>query len=196
MFGKNRVMEKVMKQTPQPRLSLLVAVARNGVIGNQGELPWRLSADLKRFKQLTLGQPVLMGRKTHESIVAALGRPLPGRVSLVLSRQAEFGGSATLPTVAADAQGEVVLVRDIATALILTKDVSELFVVGGGEIYSLTLPLADRLYWTWVEAEPAGETSFPAVNWQEWQLQQETRYPADARNQYDTTFAIYDRIPK
>jgi dihydrofolate reductase len=183
-----------MQETTQPRLSLLVAVARNGVIGNRGELPWRLSADLKRFKQLTLGQPVLMGRKTHESIVAALGKPLPGRVSLVLSRQAEEVSSAPLPKVTADAPGEVVLVSDIATALILTKDAAELFVVGGGEIYSLTLPLADRLYWTWVEAEPAGDTSFPAVNWQEWQLQQETRYPADARNQYDTTFAIYDRI--
>lgn len=196
MFGKNRMMEMVTNQASQPRLSLLVAVARNGVIGNQGELPWRLSADLKRFKQLTLGQPVLMGRKTHESIVAALGRPLPGRVSLVLSRQANESGLASLPVVAADAPGEVVLVSDVATALILTKDASELFVVGGGEIYSLTLPLADRLYWTWVEAEPAGDTSFPPVNWQEWQLQQETRYPADARNQYDTTFAIYDRIPK
>lgn len=184
-----------MKETSEPRLSLLVAVARNGVIGNRGELPWRLSADLKRFKQLTLGHPVLMGRKTHESIVAALGKPLPGRVSLVLSRQAEESGSAPLPNVAANAPGEVVYVRNVAAARALTQNKPELFVVGGGEIYSLTLPAADRMYWTWVEAEPAGDTSFPVVNWQEWQLQQETRYPADARNQYDTTFAIYDRIP-
>jgi dihydrofolate reductase len=184
-----------MNETTQPRLSLLVAVARNGVIGDRGELPWRLSTDLKRFKQLTLGHPVLMGRKTHESIVAALGKPLPGRVSLVLSRQAESLGSVALPNVAADGPGEVVLVRDVATTLALTRNKPELFVVGGGEIYALTLPQANRLYWTWVEAEPAGDTSFPAVDWQQWQLQQETRYPADARNQYDTTFAIYDRIP-
>lgn len=185
----------------RPRLSILVAVARNGVIGNQGELPWRLSADLKRFKQLTLGHPVLMGRKTHESIVAALGKPLPGRLSLVLSRQADsnpqprLGGS--LPNLdhpKPDAAGEVRYVSDVESALQLTQGQPELFVVGGGEIYALTLPQADRLYWTWVEAEPAGDTSFPAVDWHEWQLCEETRYPADARNQYDTTFAIYDRI--
>ncbi|QDU31620.1 Dihydrofolate reductase type 3 [Anatilimnocola aggregata] len=179
-----------------PRLSLLVAVARNGVIGNRGELPWRLSADLKRFKQLTLGQTVLMGRKTYESIVAALGKPLPGRVSLVLSRQAEpVSVEATLPSVAIDGAGQVLLVRDVAAALSLAREQSELFVVGGGEIYALTLPQADRLYWTWVEAEPAGDTSFPRVEWNEWKLQQETRYTADARNQYDTTFAIYERAP-
>lgn len=176
-----------------PRLSLLVAVARNGIIGNKGELPWRLSADLKRFKQLTLGHPVLMGRKTHESIVAALGKPLPGRVSLVLSRTATESPE-QLPTVTADQPGEVIPVRDVASALALAKNEPELFVVGGGEIYALTLPHADRLYWTWVEAEPEGDTEFPSVDWREWQLTEETRYPADARNQYDTTFAIYDRL--
>ena len=177
----------------QPRLSLLVAVARNGVIGLRGELPWRLSSDLKRFKQLTLGHPVLMGRKTHESIVVALGKPLPGRVSLVLSRHAA-DPPAQLPKFAADHPGEVVYVRDVASAVQLAMGERELFVVGGGEIYSLTLPQADRLYWTWVEAEPAGDTNFPTVDWPAWQLKEETRYPADARNQYDTTFAIYDRL--
>ena len=176
-----------------PRLSLLVAVARNGVIGLRGELPWRLSADLKRFKQLTLGHPVLMGRKTHESIMASLGKPLPGRVSLVLSRQAPDPPK-QLPTVATGQAGEVIYVRDVARAVQLAENESELFVVGGGEVYALTLPHADRLYWTRVEAEPEGDTYFPAVNWGDWQLQHETRYPADARNQYDTTFAIYDRL--
>ena len=177
----------------RPRLSILVAVARNGVIGDRGELPWKLSSDLKRFKQLTLGHPVLMGRKTHESIVAALGKPLPGRVSLVLSRTAGCSSLAELPKVAAGDPGQVVYVRDVAAALDLARGEAELFVVGGGEVYGLVLPRADRLYWTWVEAEPAGDTSFPAVNWDEWRLVEETRYPADARNQYDTTFAIYDR---
>lgn len=176
-----------------PRLSLLVAVARNGVIGLRGELPWRLSSDLKRFKQLTLGHPVLMGRKTHESIVAALGKPLPGRVSLVLSRQAPPPPE-RLPKVATDQPGEVIYVRDVASAIAITQNEPELFVVGGGEIYALTLPHADRLYWTWVEAEPEGDTSFPCVDWSQWQLKEETRYPADAKNQYDTTFAIYDRL--
>jgi dihydrofolate reductase len=177
-----------------PRLSLLVAVARNGVIGNKGELPWRLSSDLKRFKQLTLGHPVLMGRKTHESIVVALGKPLPGRVSLVLSRGAGETQPTELPRIAPDEPGKVIAVRDVACALALAKNEPELFVVGGGEIYALTLPQADRLYWTWVEAEPEGDTKFPVVDWQEWKLAEETRYPADARNQYDTTFAIYDRL--
>ena len=184
-----------MTDTHLPRLALLVAVARNGIIGIQGELPWRLSSDLKRFKQLTLGKPVLMGRKTFESIVAALGKPLPGPVSLVLSRQADVNEiPSALPRVAADEPGQVVNVRDLALAKKLAGSEAELFVVGGGEIYSLTLPVADRLYWTWVEAEPAGDTCFPPVEWSEWQLTEETRYPADARNQYDTTFAIYDRI--
>jgi dihydrofolate reductase len=184
-----------MPETRQPRLSLLVAVARNGVIGNRGELPWRLSSDLKRFKQLTLGKPVLMGRKTFESIVAALGKPLPGRVSLVLSRQAAANEAPSeLPRVLPDGPGQVVNTRDLETATKLVESESEVFVVGGGEIYSLTLPFADRLYWTWVEAKPVGDTCFPAVDWTEWQLVEETRYPADARNQYDTTFAIYDRI--
>ena len=177
-----------------PRLSLLVAVARNGVIGNRGELPWRLSSDLKRFKQLTLGHPVLMGRKTHESIIAALGKPLPGRVSLVLSRQASEASSTDLKTVAVDASGQVIQVRDVDTALAMTKDHPELFVIGGGEIYALTLPRADRLYWTWVEAEPVGDTFFPPIDWAQWELKEETRVSADARNQYDTTFAIYDRV--
>ncbi len=177
-----------------PRLSLLVAVARNGVIGNRGELPWRLSSDLKRFKQLTLGKPVLMGRKTFESIVATLGKPLPGRVSLVLSRQTNANETpASLPRVSSDESGQVVPVRDLETAQKLANLEGELFVVGGGEIYSLTLPRADRLYWTWVEAEPGRDTFFPPVDWQQWKLAEETRYPADARNQYDTTFAIYDR---
>lgn len=177
-----------------PLLSLLVAVARNGVIGNQGELPWRLSSDLKRFKQLTLGHPVLMGRKTHESIVAALGKPLPGRVSLVLSRQA-VQLPEHLPRVTADQPGKVIYVPDIKTAWAIAMGLRtpELFVVGGGEIYALSLPHAQRMYWTWVEAEPEGDTQFPAVDWSQWRLAEETRYPADARNQYDTTFAVYNR---
>lgn len=184
-----------MTDQQHPRLSLLVAVARNGVIGNRGELPWRLSSDLKRFKQLTLGKPVLMGRKTFESIVTALGKPLPGRVSLVLSRQADASNApTTLPRISSDEPGQVVHVRDVAAARKLASQEPELFVVGGGEVYALTLPKADRLYWTWVEAEPAGDTVFPRVDWNEWQLVEETRYPADARNQYDTTFAIYDRV--
>lgn len=165
------------------------------MIGDRGELPWRLSADLKRFKQLTLGRPVLMGRKTFESIVAALGKPLPGRVSLVLSRHwADNDVPESLPQVSPDEPGQVVHVRDLQTAQQLASGESELFVVGGGEIYALTLPQADRLYWTWVEAEPAGDTRFPPVDWGDWKLVEETRFPADSRNQYDTTFAIYDRI--
>jgi dihydrofolate reductase len=176
-------------------LSILVAVARNSVIGLRGELPWKLSSDLKRFKQLTLGHPVLMGRKTYDSIVTVLGKPLPGRVSLVLSRTTdEVGAEEVLPSVSADQPGIVRYVRDLTTAQRLGRQCNELFIVGGGEIYALTLPLADRLYWTWVEAEPEGDTHFPAVDWNQWQLREETRSSADARNQYDTTFAIYDRV--
>src|SRR5688500_2027487 len=112
---------------PACRLSILVAVARNGVIGLRGELPWKLSSDLKRFKQLTLGHPVLMGRKTFDSIVTALGKPLPGRVSLVLSRQADdVNPEDPLPNVSADQPGLVRYVRDLSSARRLARKSKEL----------------------------------------------------------------------
>ncbi|MCP1537072.1 dihydrofolate reductase [Methylorubrum extorquens] len=128
----------------QPRISLVAAIARNGVIGRDNSLAWRLSSDLKRFKALTMGKPILMGRKTWDSI----GRPLPGRRSLVITRDRSL------------ALSDVTVVHDWDEALAAAGD-DELMVVGGAEIYRLALPHADRLHLTEVDAAPEGDAYFP-----------------------------------
>lgn len=136
----------------RPRLSLVVAVARNGVIGVNGQLPWRLPEDLKRFKALTLGHTLVMGRKTHESI----GRLLPGRRTVIVSRNHAYRveGATVVPSVEA--------------AIEAAAGETEVFVVGGGEIYALALPLADRLLVTEVDLAPEGDAFFPPVDRSRW----------------------------
>lgn len=162
----------------ETRLSLIVAMTRAGVIGRGGGLPWRLSADLKRFKLLTMGHHIVMGRKTYES----LGRLLPGRTAVIITRAADyiplFGG---------------LVASNVDESLRQCQGDAEPFVIGGGEIFHLTLPRADRLYVTWVEAEVAGDTYFPSWNEAEWRMSHSERHFADAKNEYDTTFCIYDR---
>lgn len=131
----------------KPRISLVVAIARNGVIGRDNDLAWRISSDLKRFKALTMGKPILMGRKTWDSI----GRPLPGRRSLVLTRDR----SLTIPG--------ATVVHDWDQALAAAGG-DELMVVGGAEIYRLALPYADRLHLTEVDAAPEGDAYFPSFD--------------------------------
>jgi len=160
------------------RLSLIVAMTRRGVIGRGGALPWTLSADLKRFKALTMGHHLLMGRKTYES----LGRPLPGRTSVVITRQAGL----QLPP-------DVLIANSLDRAVELAEKDEQPFVIGGGEIFCEALPRVSRLYVTWVEAEVDGDTYFPAWNPGEWRLVESERHSADAKNEYDTTFCIYNR---
>jgi dihydrofolate reductase len=136
-------------------ITLVAAVARNGVIGADGGLPWHLPDDLRRFKELTMGHVLVMGRRTYESI----GHPLPGRTTVVVTRQPGW-------TAGAD---EVIRARDVPGALELASEIDEeVFVVGGGQIYEETLPLADRLELTLVAAEPEGDTFFPEVDWSQW----------------------------
>ncbi len=156
-------------------------MTRKAVIGKDGQLPWRLSADLKHFKSLTMGHSLIMGRKTYDS----LGRPLPGRKSIVITRQA----SLTLPA-------EVLVVHSLAEALHHAGLDDAPLVIGGGEIFAQALPLAERLHVTWVEAEIEGDTHFPAWNPHDWRLVGEQRHRADAKNQYDFTFATYIRVTK
>lgn len=159
-------------------LSILVAMSKERVIGREGQLPWRLSADLQRFKRLTMGHPIIMGRKTFESI----GRPLPGRQSIVITRQPEF-----------QAEG-IQIANDLQGALQIAGNASnEVFVVGGAQIYALALPLADRLYITLVEADIAGDTFFPEWDSEQWELVEESCHPADAKNAFPTRFQIFDR---
>ncbi len=138
----------------QAKIVLVVAVASNGVIGRDGDLPWRLPSDLKRFKQLTLGKPVVMGRKTWESI----GRPLPGRPNIVITRDAAFSapGAEVVPSLDA----ALVSARREADAL----GVDEVCIIGGGQIYAQVFDRADILHVTHVEAEVEGDTRFPAID--------------------------------
>lgn len=152
-------------------------MARNRVIGRNNALPWRLSGDLKRFKATTLGKPILMGRKTFESI----GKPLPGRRNIVLTRDPAWR-----------AEG-VEVVRSVEEALTLTRQSPELAVIGGAEIYRLTLPYAKRIYLTRVEADVPGDTVFPELDSAQWSEAQAGTHPADERNQYPATFLILDR---
>jgi dihydrofolate reductase len=137
-----------------PRISLVAAIARNGVIGDSGRLPWHLPEDLKRFKALTLGHVMIMGRRTHESI----GRPLPGRRTIVVSRQAGL------------AYPGVDVVASLEAAIALAGEAPEIFVVGGGEIYAQALPLAHRLLLTEVDATPTGDAFFPAFEHSAWRV--------------------------
>lgn len=158
-------------------VSLVVAMARNRVIGRNNALPWRLAEDLRRFKATTLGKPILMGRKTFESI----GKPLPGRRNIVLTRDPAWR-----------AEG-VDVVRTVEEALQLAEQSPELAVIGGAEVYQLTLPYADRIYLTRVEADVAGDTLFPELDVTQWREAQAGSHPADERNQYPVTFLILDR---
>lgn len=161
------------------RLSIIVAAAENGVIGSGGDLPWRLSADLKRFKRLTMGHPVIMGRKTWESI----GRPLPGRQMIVVTRQADYqaDGCAVAGNLPA------------ACGLASAASAEETFIIGGAEIYREALPLVDRLYLTRVHATVAGDKFFPDYDPSQWRLMSAERFAADDKNEYDTTFEIYEK---
>ncbi len=158
------------------RVSMVAAVALNGVIGRGGDLPWRLPADLKRFKKLTLGHPILMGRTTYESI----GRPLPGRRNIVLSR-AGF-----------TADG-VEVYSSLEAALKASSAAPELMVIGGALVYEVVLPVADRLYLSVVHGDFEGDTWFPSITPSDWTMVSTDHVPADARNQWAHTWFTLDR---
>jgi dihydrofolate reductase len=164
-------------------LALIVAAAENDVIGRDNQLPWHLPKDLAYFKRVTMGKPIVMGRKTFESI----GRPLPGRTNLVISRNPDWQaeGVRTLPTI----ESAFALAREIA----LIDGAEELMVIGGAEIYAAALPLADRIYLTRVHAEVAGDAHLPAINWSQWREQSRERHSAGDGNPYDYSFVVYER---
>ncbi|MCS6967748.1 MAG: dihydrofolate reductase [Cytophagales bacterium] len=160
------------------RIAAIVAVADNGVIGNQGKLPWHLPADMEHFKRLTMGHHILMGRKTYHSI----GRPLPGRISLVLSRD----GTLVLP------KAKVFTGIEDAIMEAQRNGENELFVIGGAEVFRLALPYLHRIYLTQVHASPPGDVYMPSWG-EDWtELQREER-PADEKNIYPYTFVTLVR---
>jgi dihydrofolate reductase len=164
-------------------LAVIVAVADNGVIGRNNALPWRIPADLQYFKRTTLGKPVIMGRKTFESI----GRALPGRANIVISRDAGYAADGV--RVVGTLEEALALAGDIA----LIDGVDEAVVIGGSEIYRLAIPVADRLYLTEVHAEVEGDALMPAVDWTQWREVSRERHGAEDPNPYDYSFVVYER---
>lgn len=156
--------------TPRLPLALIAALARNRVIGRDNQMPWHLPADLKHFKAMTLGKPVVMGRKTWDS----LGRPLPGRLNLVVSRQKNLSldGAEVFPDL------ESALSR--ADAWAREQGAGELMLIGGAQLYEQALPLAERLYLTRIDLEPQGDAFFPEWEPAAWRLVSRTEHPAAA----------------
>ncbi len=164
-------------------LSLIVAAAENGIIGRANQLPWHLPADLKHFRALTIGKPIVMGRRTFESI----GKPLPGRFNIVISRQTglDLGDVSVAGTV----KEALRIGREAAAA----DGVDEILVIGGAEIYQQALPRADRIYLTEVHAEVAGDTYFPTVDWSQWREIERERQGSDDAGQPAYSFVVFDR---
>jgi dihydrofolate reductase len=163
-------------------LSFSVAVSDNNVIGKNNHLPWNLPEDLKFFKRTTIGKPVIMGRKTYES----LGRPLPGRLNIVLSSKVNLA----LP------EG-VLLYQDIDAAIerLQKEKPEECFIIGGGKVFETTLPLVDRMYITRVHTSiPDADAYFPNIDHTHWKLVWEEKHTADNQHKYDYTFQRYERI--
>ena len=158
-------------------LSLIVAVAENGVIGKDGDLPWRLPADLQRFKKRTMGKPIVMGRKTHESI----GRPLPGRPNWVLTRNPD------------KVHPECETFQSMEALLQAVARVDEAMIIGGAEIYKALLGQADRLYLTVVHASPDGDAFFPGLHGPGWKVCEKATFAADEKNAFAQTELVLER---
>jgi len=159
------------------RLSLIVAMSRNRVIGNRGKLPWRLPDDQKNFRKVTMGHPLIMGRRTHESI----GHPLDGRRNIVVTRQPDYRADGC----------EVA--RSVEAALALVADADEVFVIGGGAVYAALLPRAQRIYLTEVQADIEGDTFFPPLDFADWRGVDRRDHPADATHDHPFRYQILDR---
>jgi dihydrofolate reductase len=159
-------------------LSIIVAMGRNRVIGANGTIPWRLPNELQLFKRVTMGHHIIMGRKTWESI----GRLLPGRTTVVVTRQKNY----TVPG--------AIVVASLQSAIDACSKDTEIFVVGGGELYRQALPLAHRIYLTTVDAAPAGDTLMPEFDRQEWREISAEDFAADERHAYGYRFSVLEKI--
>jgi dihydrofolate reductase len=159
-------------------LTLVVAMARNRVIGVDNRLPWRLPEDLRFFRQVTLGKPVIMGRWTYESI----GRPLPGRINIVLTAQVDYPAAGCR------------VVHSLAEALTAAEPSAEAMVIGGAAVYAQALPRADRIYLTEIAAEVAGDVRFPELDPAQWRLEWREAHPADAQHAHAFNFTRWERV--
>lgn len=166
----------------RPRIALICAMARNRVIGCANALPWRLPADLKHFRELTTGHALLMGRKTFES----LGRPLPNRTNIVVTRQRDYAPVGALIAHSLDA-GLALATQHVSSAS------PEVFVIGGENLYAQMLPRADRLYITQIDAEVEGDAWFPLFDPEAWHEREHSVHPADEKNIYACVFRVLER---
>jgi len=158
-------------------ISLIAAMARNRIIGKNNDMPWHLPADLAHFKRVTMGKPVIMGRRTYESI----GFPLPGRKNVVITRNADYPPEG------------IVVVDSIEAALSEVSDADEVMIIGGGQLYREMLPHADRLYLTQIQADIEGDTEFPDYTVFEWDEIDREVYEADDKNAYDLEFVTLEK---
>ncbi|MEO1100743.1 MAG: dihydrofolate reductase [Pseudomonadota bacterium] len=170
--------------TDEVKLCLIVARARNGVIGANGGLPWRLSGDLVFFKKTTLGKPIIMGRNTWESLPR---QPLPGRDNIVLTKDWAYAANgarvySSFPSAIAAAK-----------AIAARAGQDEVFIIGGGAVYDRALPIADRIYLTEVDVDPEGDTYFPALDEKSWVESGVSEFQADEKNEYDFRIRVLER---
>ena len=176
---------RVHDAEPAGRVSLVVAMARNRAIGRAGGLPWHISADLVRFKRITMGKAVIMGRKTFESI----GRPLPGRHNIVITRDPDYQGAGI--SVAPDLTAALAA----GAAFNAVSGEREIMVIGGGEIYRQALPLAERIYLSEVQAEPPGDAFFPELPEGVWhEVEREDHDGREATADHPYSFVVLERI--
>ncbi|HSW68793.1 MAG TPA: dihydrofolate reductase [Gammaproteobacteria bacterium] len=160
------------------RITFVVAMAENRAIGNNNQLPWHLPADLQHFKQITLGKPILMGRKTFQSI----GRPLPGRTNIIITQDENFKAE------------NCIIVHSIESALATAKDQPELCVIGGAELFRQMLPFTKQIYLTLIHHDFSADTFFPELNAMEWKEIARTDHFADEKNIYSYSFLTLERI--
>ena len=161
-------------------VTLIVAVADNGVIGRDNALPWHLPDDLKRFKRLTLGKPIIMGRKTFVSI----GKPLPGRHNIVMTRDANYRGDG------------VTVVHGVDEAVRAAGDAAEIMVIGGAELFRQFLPVARRVHLTRVHADIDGDARWPELDPRHWRVVDRQPHDADERHAWRMTFEVWEKIEK
>lgn len=166
-------------QTPDVEICLIAAAGENDVIGRDGDLPWHLPDDLKHFKRLTTGHPVIMGRRTFESF----GRPLPDRLNIVITRRDDWSHQGVVTAASLD---EAILQAG-------EQDAARIFIAGGEQIYRAALPIADVIHLTRVHATPQGDVHFPAIDPARWTLVDERHHPADDRHEHAMTFREYHR---
>jgi len=167
------------------KVCAIVAMGQNRVIGRDGDLPWRLSDDLKSFKAITSGKPLIIGRKTWESFPR---RPLPGRENIVLSRDGAYAAPG------ARVYSSLAPAINVAISIAQTDGVDEIFIAGGGTVYERAMPMVERLYLTRVEASPDGDALFPQIDMTEWRIASETAHTADAKNDHNFTITCLDRV--